>query len=449
MVLLDQEIPVVYIISDTSSKTLDSPVSVVYETTTSGNEVVEVAYYLKDASTNYNNVVSEIEFQQTDGFEIDSEVELEVGDVTPYSTNIISTLFESETQPKTIELPTDLFLYSFLNDGALDSKNYYRLKLGTVSVSRDMVVDLTLAEAHYFNTLVDVFCTTSGTLYNISGDIRYQSGTIYGLGFDVYVSGIELDGVLCDLYSAQINNSNILSDVQKASGTCVSHEVDIFNSALSTGSFGADFKTRSLFTSGFFLDVDSFTVASGVGYVDIIDHIYEVDESTIYILKDYTTISGIVIQDIPKGKRVFFNPIDDFYATGEIIITVYAESTYGEVLEEDFYLLFGYDLEFAEPNVFWDANTRIYVTATANNAVVCPNKEGAHYFFDTAEIPSFNLAAYINAISYVNLPCSIYPRSTAFYYGQTYTVRVKNVKDFHGNIMPDFEYSFTIESPEV
>jgi hypothetical protein len=446
--LSDQELPTIHIIGDVSTRQSDTATSIVYETaTTTGSGIVEVEYYIKTDEGGSDNTTSELLIQLTNSHTDDSIVEFTTTNKAPDLDDTMVDLFKSETQPKEITLPTDLFLYSASVGGTMDFKTHYRLNLGTITNSRDMLVDLTLAEAKYFETLTDIYCAASGTLYSIGGDIRYQSGTIHDIDTDMYVSNLGLKDILCDIYNTYVTTSGITVDLQQASGTFVRQDVDIYSSVLSTTSFGSDFKTRSLFIDGFFLVTDEFTAASGVGYVDIVDYIYDVDETTISIVKDGTTLSGITIQDIPNGKRAFFDPLDNFYSDGEIIVTVYAESTYGEVLEEDFYLLYGYDLELSEEGIFWDASTRIYVTATASNGAVCPNTEGAHYYFDTAELPSINLTAFVNAVEYRDLSCSIYPRSTAFYYGQTYTVKVSGVKDFHGNQMEPFTYTFTIESP--
>jgi hypothetical protein len=448
MALSDHEIPTVYNTNYLVSGTLDTATSIIYEVLDCGEgELVEITYHIKNSDQGFNDLTNEFIIQDVDSSFDNSIVEMITSGLKTSVVDMAADLYHSDSYDDSKLIPTDLFLYDKLVEGVLSFKTHYRLNLGTIDVDRDMFVELTLAEAKYFNTQTDIFCVMSGTLYNIGGDIRYQSGTIHPVCTDLYAASLVTEHLVADIYSTQSGTVSVFTDVQQASGKCVYYTDDVYSSALATRAFGADFKTRSLFVGDFFLSVDAFTNASGVGYVDIVDFIYDVDESTIKVSMDETTLSGVFIEDIPKGKRVFFDPINDFYSTGEIILTVYAESVYGEVLEEHFYLLYGYDLKFNETGVYWGADNRIYVTATANNMAVCNNTEGAHYYFDTAQYPSLNLAANINAVQSRDLSCGIYPVSAAFYYGQTYTVKVTGVKDFHGNLMEPFTYTFTIESP--
>ena len=448
MTLSDHEIPTVYNTNYLVSGTLDTATSIIYEVSDDGEgETVETVYYIKNSDQGLNDLTNEFRCQDVEGSFDNSIVEMLTSGLKTNTVDMTADLYHSDSYDDSKLIPTDLFLYAKLVEGVLSFKTHYRLNLGTIDVDRDMLVELTLAEAKYFNIQTDLFCVMSGTLYNISGDIRYQSGTIYPVSIDLYTTSLATEGLAADIYNTQFDTVGVFTDVQQASGKYVYYTDDVYSSALATRNFGTDLKTRSLFVDNFFLPVDTFTSASGIGYVDVVDFVYGVAEPTIKISMDGTTLSGIRIEDIPNGKRVFFDPINDFYATGEIILTVYAESVYGEVLEEHFYLLYGYDLKFSETGVYWGADNRVYVTATANNMAVCNNTEGAHYYFDTAQYPSLNLAANINAVQSRDLSCSIYPVSAAFYYGQTYTVKVTGVKDFHGNLMEPFTYTFTIESP--
>jgi hypothetical protein len=447
MVLSDQEMPTVYIVKDLKGGTKDTPITTVYVDAGDGEVEVGAEYFSKDALIFDEDSQTEIILVAPETFDKDAQVDMSIEDTSFAGYDLAVDIFESYTYAKAIDLPSDLFLQSALTFGSHDSKTHYRINLGTVATSRDTNVDLSLASARYFDVLSDVFCVASGTLYSILGDIRYQTGTIWGVSADIYTVASGFENIDVDLYTSNQALTSVVADIQRAFGRCASYYTDVYSARLETGLIGADLKTRSLFLDGFFLNIDEFTAASGVGYVDIVDYIYEINNETIQITKDDTTISGIVIEDIPNGRRVYFDPLDDFYSDGELVISVYAESVYGEVLEEDFYLLYGYNIELDEDGVVWDAATRVYVSATASNAVVCNNVEGAHYYFDTMDYFSFNLGAYINPVESRDLGFSIYPQSTAFYYGQTYTVTVSGVRDYHGNQMEPFTYTFTIESP--
>jgi len=447
VVISDHEIPTVCITNDAGNGTKDTPVTTIYSDLGVGEFVVGVEHFSSATAAASNYTIVDVFTSHVSENVFDVEIQSNFLDVLYNINNIVIEIIESDSYNNFLELPTELFVQGFLTEDSHSIKTHYRLNLGSVSISNDVIVSLSLASAKYFNYQVDVFCAVSGTLYSIVGDIRQQNGRLHKVLGDVYAAGVSTVCLPTDIYSSNLTTAYIESDIQQASGTCAKIDTDIYNCTVNTKYIGADFKTRSLFVAGFFLDVNNFTTASGTGYIDIVDFIYEIDETTISITKDFTTMSGTVINDIPNGKRIFFNPLDNFYSDGEIVISVYAESIYGEVLSEDFYLLYGYNLELNESGIFWDAATRVYVTATASNLVVCPNTEGVHYYFDTVELPSFNLGVFINAVEYQDLACSIYPQSTTFYYGRTYKVKISGVKDFNGNIMPDFEYEFTIESP--
>jgi hypothetical protein len=87
----------------------------------------------------------------------------------------------------------------------------------------------------------------------------------------------------------------------------------------------------------------------------------------------------------------------------------------------------------------------VTITIEASNLVFCPNTEGEAFYFQTRDFESLNLGATIRAVESVNLGAVIYPQSTAFFYGQTYTVTISGVKDFSGNEMAPYVFSFIIE----
>lgn len=449
MVLSDHEMPTVYVVGERFVGTNDSPVSTVYSDTGEGTLVVAFEYFSKNTENSYENILSDVEIVLDKSHSDDSVTTLNVLDVDEFEVDLTVNMRESTSYNNQVNLKAASFLQDVLTEGAVDARTHYRINLGTVLQNNNMVVDIQLASARYFNTLTDVFCTASGGLNFIENDIRYQSGTLLGILGEIYTAAENLSHIYGDLYSAGFLSKHLVTDIGRASGKCVKHPADIYCSSLEAVVTPVEFKTRSLFVSGFFLNTDDFTMASGVGHVDIIDHIYDIDETTIVITKDSLILTEVFIEDIPNGKRIFFNPLDDFYSETEIALSIYAESVYGEVLEETFYLLFGYNIELNERPLLWGASTRVYVQAVASNLAVCPNVEGTSYYFDTRDHFSLNLQASINAVESLDLMCSIYPQSTAFYYGKTYTVKISNVKDYHGNVMPDFEYVFTIESPKV
>jgi len=180
--------------------------------------------------------------------------------------------------------------------------------------------------------------------------------------------------------------------------------------------------------------VDATETASGV----------QISTSGTYFLHDGqqvpTTFSGIT-----NGYRMFYTPVS-VVSSGTIVITAHVLNTIAQVEEQDFYLLYGYNLLFDEM-VDWGPNRQVDILVQATNEVTCPNTNGEGFYFTTADLPSVNLGASIRAVEPVDLGATIYPQSTFFFYGRTYTVTVSGVRDFSGNKMDPYMLVFTIEDP--
>ncbi len=178
--------------------------------------------------------------------------------------------------------------------------------------------------------------------------------------------------------------------------------------------------------------------------VDAVDLTYGISISGSYFLHDSqqvtTTFSGIT-----DGYKMFYSPAS-VVSSGTITLTAHVENTSSGVEEQDFYLLYGYNALF-EDVIYWGPNRQIDILVQATNEVLCPNTESEAFWFKTADLPARDLGATIRAIEFVDLGAVIYPQSTVFFYGKTFTVTVSGVKDFSGNIMDPYIFTFTIEDP--
>lgn len=449
MTLLDHEIPTVFNTNSLASGIADISSSVVYYDTSSGTEniIVEVPIYHTENSS----------FDLLDTFLITNTISSGV-------LNTINDLITEDTRYLFIDtiiglwllnlnnevenIDTDLFFYSSLRQQVKELINEFRINIGSIPTNRDTITELYLYSPKYLSFDTSVYCATSGTLFDIDVDIKQQKGRVVGISSEIYSTIENSVFIGSNIFCTDIDTNFIPIDFTLTSGTVSVLANDIYSTGLSIlKGTEVDIKTRSIFVSDFFIDTDKFTTASSTGYVDIIDYLYPIVESSTYIQMDGITISGTYFKDIPYGKRLYFDPTYDFYSTGEIILNVYSESTIGEVIDEDFFLLYGYDIELNEV-VSWKPNERVVVRGNASNLGFCPNEEGIAYYFDTREYESLNLPVSLNAITSVDLGVSIYPQSTAFFYGKTYSVKIEGVKDFSGNIMEPFIYTFTIENPE-
>ena len=294
-----------------------------------------------------------------------------------------------------------------------------------------------------YSGLLNLCSTYSGCVYD---DLDYCISNTYS-GITFY--GPTYSGCIYENLDYHVNTypGGLSTELQIAPGRLTFMDVDIFSTKLGIGGgITSDLKTRSLFVGNFFIELHKFTTADTTAWIDLIDYLYPINTNNTCLYINGTMASGIYFEDIPDGKRLLFNPLDDFYSDGVLLYTVHVENIMGEVEEKDYYLLYGYNLQLNEV-VDWGPHNKIIVRIAASNLAFCPNIEGEAFDFVTVDLESINLGFSIQPVGYVDLPIQISPQSKAFFYGRTYTIRLKNVKDFAGNIMPDLEYTFTIENP--
>jgi len=300
-----------------------------------------------------------------------------------------------------------------------------------------------------YTELLDLCSTYSGCVYE---DLDYCINTYYG---STYSGGIAYDptysGCTYDFleYHTNIYASGLPSELHVAPGRISFLSSDVFSTKLGVSDgIVSEIKTRSLFTGDFFIDRDNYTTASSIAWVDIVDYLYPINTDETFLYVDDVLASGIYFEDIPNGKRLYYDPLNDFYTDGVLTYSIHSENIMGEVEDKDFYLLYGYDLRINEV-LDWGPNENVLVRAEAQNLVFCPGLAGEAYDFTTVDLESINLRCFITPVGWEDLNFKITPQSTVFFYGKTYTVRLENVKDFAGNIMPDLEYTFTIEDPSA
>jgi len=199
----------------------------------------------------------------------------------------------------------------------------------------------------------------------------------------------------------------------------------------------------TILIDNFSIDVEEWvSIADLVSFsVNVIDHDNNITTSGTYFLHDgeivSTSHSGIV-----DGYRCYYYPPT---ISGEVNLTIHAENDNSETEEEDYYLLYGYNVKFNEV-VDWGPKKEVVTTVDVKNLAFCPNKVGDAFYFETADLHSCDLNATIKAIESVDLNATIYPQNTFFFYERTYTVKISGIQDFAGNKTSDFSFSFTIEN---
>jgi len=354
-----------------------------------------------------------------------------------------------------------------------------------------------LAPIPYFNVNVDMEIAASiGTTYSgaveETVDVSFSGWVPHKVYFDVissslmedYYIGIETTaisgGILdldCDMYCAVSGTQEYLySDLfccleTYASftfeSTIISGSVDRINSDLwccSTAEpyVGCDIDIYPLYFRNFYLEEGGYTTYSSTVYVDVYDNtVYNVVLSGTYFEVDSNrvavTFSGITNSSgITNGYRMYYDPGESFNSfVGSTAITAHAENSNGDVLEQDYYLTFGYIVSYENyDKINYGFNNQIAVRMSAENLDSCPVFDAYGYWFGTRQMNNRDLSAQIVGVeiepsgysSNNDLSASIYPHSNAYFYGKTFTV-ILNASDFDGNEMEPYEFEFEIENP--
>lgn len=175
--------------------------------------------------------------------------------------------------------------------------------------------------------------------------------------------------------------------------------------------------------------------------VDVIDYDYTISTSGTYFMIDGQVVSAD-FSSISDGYRISCSIPT---ISGMHTVTIHSSNSNLDILEVDFNLLFGYHIIYEE-YVDWGPNKEIIISAEARNNTLCSNKELYITYFKTKDLESINLNARISPIEGTDLQASIRPQSKHLLPGNTYQVRVAGIKDFAGNVLPEFTFSFTIKN---
>jgi len=451
MPLQEHEIPTIIVVGPLNSWEADIASNTIYNTTDSGTTSIFMDH------SRYNADFSEEE---------DIDTEISTADTSSSYTSIMgvlgtnyllsdwisipSTTFFTRQSPFIYSIDTEWYLSPQVRSVFTDTYMDFRINLGVIPTRNDVDVDIFLSNVRYYRCVADLYCCFMGIPKTIEIAIAQGNGRITGVYTDIYTTAVGSPYLNTSIYSAMEGVSETLqAELTSISGAITSMPSDVYSTALGISTpTSVEFKTRSLFTGDFFVERDSFVTASSTAWVDLVDYLYPIDTNNTFFYVEGVLASGIYFEDIPNGKRMYYNPLDDFYSDGVLNYSIHAENSIGEVEEKDFYFLYGYDLQLNEV-ANWGPNDQILVRAEANNLAFCPSLAGAAFDFTTVDLASFNLGCTITPVDFVDLGFKISPQSTVFFYGKTYTVKLQNVKDFAGNIMPDLEYTFTIEDPTV
>jgi len=327
-----------------------------------------------------------------------------------------------------------------------DIINTFYIYIGDIDNKYDVIVDLYLSNEKYYSYKTDVFASIVD-LVGLSCDVELKKGRTANFYADMFSTSIDTtSGTQLSIFSTISGIKGYECDVDIETGT-MSYIIDECCSTAITNSSGIsyDVRTWSLEFGDFFIEDGAFTAASSIAWIDIIDRFCLVDISNSYFMVGSGQVSTY-FEPINNGYRMLYNPIDDYIHLGEFDLTAHAQNIYGDILENSYKFMYGGNIEFNDVVDFGPGN-QVMVWAKAYNTKQCRQFSTSAYYFNTAEFSSVNLKASINPVGFVDLPITIYPQNTFFFYGGYYTVTISGIKDYSGNILPEYSYRFYIENP--
>lgn len=207
----------------------------------------------------------------------------------------------------------------------------------------------------------------------------------------------------------------------------------------------------------FSLGVGQFIPASSSVCVDIIDNYNKINTTlgTHFIVRDTVvsgtftpiTVSGVAASG--SAYRMCGDPINDFSSLtgGETDFIIRVLNDIGGVLEKSYHVTYGYKVEFENMDKKWldfGYDNQIVVRMEVENLASCPKISVDAYWFETKQQQYTDLGVSIKGTYIDGLSASIFPQSTAYFYGKTYRL-VVTAKDFAGNEMEPFILVYTIE----
>jgi len=321
----------------------------------------------------------------------------------------------------------------------------------------DSDVDLTLAGWANFPLIADLFCSLE-KIEGVQTELTTISGGLYGCYTEILSCASSIDDIEFDVFCCLVDYATINHELTVISGSVVNIDCYASSNVDDVISFGCDVDLLSLKISNFIPSEDDYVYGSEGISVDVTDDVYNVlTSSGVSCSGTCLKVDGVAVEitfsGITDGYRMYYDPPAGFeFLGGSTEFLVRAENSNGDVLERSYYLTNGYFMDYPNyPGKFdfgWE--NQILVRMSAEDLATCPKFSADAYWFVTEHLMPKDLSASIVCIPapgtevIEELQASIYPQSTAFFYGKTFRV-VLTCKDFEGNEMEPYEFEFKIE----
>lgn len=297
----------------------------------------------------------------------------------------------------------------------------------------------------------DIYSTDAGSTAPYPFDVTTISGNIIPVTTSIYSSAMTLSGTLMDMYCSLLDIVQIDIDVELIPGRSNYIIGDIYSTVEDSQKLTCDFGLYSLKIANFSLDIDEYSgVSEGIS-VDVLDDVYGVSVSGTYFEVEGQALP-VTFSGIEDGYRMSYSSPDDFSSlTGVTVFTAHAENLNNNILEEDFYLTFGYLVthnNYPRFGLNYGYNKKVVVRVAAENMASCPKESADSNYFITERRKSGDLGVSITGMFHAsaesNLSMEIYPQSLAYFYGKEFEVIIK-AHDFSGNEIEPYILMYKIE----
>jgi hypothetical protein len=320
----------------------------------------------------------------------------------------------------------------------------------TTSGSIDRIVDISFAGWVPHNLYGDVYCALEGYKFGLETEVTVSAGGLCPLYMETYSANLTTSGITIDVICSLVDMAKLPFEAEVIPGRIDYLSPDIYSTVEVKKGLTMDVGLFSIKFDNFFLDIGEHNDATAFVSVDILDDICPISVSGTYFLVDDQRVS-VTLSGIDGGYRMFYDPIDDFESLmGTTIFTAHAENECGNVLEQDYYLTFGYLVEYInEGKMDYGFDNKILVRIAAEDYASCPSLSSLAWDFESKGYHNADLSASIvgrvHVMDSLDMSAEIQPISTAYFYGKEFRV-VVNAKDFAGNEMEPLVLIYKIEN---
>jgi hypothetical protein len=312
-----------------------------------------------------------------------------------------------------------------------------------------------IAFAGWISTYIgtDIYSVDQGFNEGYNYEVMISGGGVDVHYLEAYSTTLTVSGVDFDVYCSLVDMAAIGAEAETSPGKIANYYYEVYSCAETHGALNLDIDLFSIKITNFSLDVGEYTTASGFVSVDVLDDECPITTSGTYFMVDGVRVP-VTFLSIQDGYRMYYDPEDDFSSLeGPTTFTVHVENDCGKTLEQDYYLTFGYVVEYDNHPSSWQGmdygfNNKIAVRVTAENYASCPQVSSLAWDFESKEYFNQDLGASIVGTLYNfeagDLSAEIAPQSTAYFYGKHFEV-VVNARDFAGNEMKPLILTYRIE----